>query len=374
MGTPIQAAAELGHSIWYDNLQRSMLTSGDLAAMISDGLRGMTSNPTIFEKAMGHSGDYDAAFAKLDPELDDISAYEQLAIEDIQGACDAFLGLYHETRGGDGFVSLEVSPRHAHDTAGTIAEAKRLHAAVARPNVMIKVPGTPEGMPAIQALIAAGIHVNTTLLFSVDAYLAAANAYLSGLEIFASTGGDVSKVAGVASFFLSRIDTAIDEQLGTAHRELHGKAAIANAKVAYAHFHELIAQPRWQALAKRGARPQRLLWASTGTKNPAYDKLMYVLALVGADTVDTIPGDTYKELVARGAGVFDRSRPSTLSTDLAGARATLAAIGAAGISLQHVTDKLLADGVAAFAKSFDQLLAAVAHKRHSLSQAKGGSS
>ncbi len=367
MGTPIQAAAELGHSIWYDNLQRSMLTSGDLAAMISDGLRGMTSNPTIFEKAMGHSHDYDAAIAALiqrDPKLDDVSVYEQLAIEDIQGACDAFLGLYHETSGGDGFVSLEVSPRHAHDTQGTIAEAKRLHARVARPNVMIKVPGTPEGIPAIQALIADGIHVNTTLLFAVDAYLAAANAYISGLEILESKGGDVRKVAGVASFFLSRIDTVVDAELGKEHRELHGKAAIANAKVAYAHYHELIAQPRWQALAKLGAKPQRLLWASTGTKNPAYDKLMYVTALVGADTVDTIPGDTYKELLAHGAGKIH----PTLRTDLEGAHATLKALGAAGVSLAHVTDKLLADGVAAFAKSFDQLLAAVAAKRHKLSK------
>lgn len=368
MGTPIQTAAELGHSIWYDNLQRSMLTSGDLAAMISDGLRGMTSNPSIFEKAMGHSADYDAAYSKLDPELDDVGVYEQLAIEDIQGACDAFLGLYHETKGGDGFVSLEVSPRHAHDTAGTIAEAKRLHAAVARPNVMIKVPGTKEGIPAIQALIAEGIHVNTTLLFSIDAYLAAANAYIGGLEIFESKGGDVSTVAGVASFFLSRIDTVVDGELGKDHRELHGKAAIANAKVAYDHFHKLVSEPRWQALAKLGAKPQRLLWASTGTKNPAYPKLMYALALVGADTVDTLPGDTYKELVAHGAG---KVHP-TLRSGLDEAHATLKSLGAAGVNLQHVTDKLLADGVAAFAKSFDQLLAAVADKRKKLSQGQGG--
>jgi transaldolase len=361
MGTPIQAAAELGHSIWYDNLQRSMLTSGDLAAMISDGLRGLTSNPSIFEKAMGHSADYDAQLSKIAPQLDDVAAFEALAIQDIQGACDAFLGLYHETKGDDGFVSLEVSPRHAHDTQGTIDEAKRLHKAVGRPNVMIKIPGTKEGVPAIQAGIAAGININTTLLFSVDAYLAAANAYISGLEIFESKGGDVSKVAGVASFFLSRIDTAVDNQLGKDHKELHGKAAIANAKLAYSHYHELVAHSRWQALAKLGAKPQRLLWASTSTKNPAYDKLMYALALIGADTVDTVPHETYEALLGHKAKLH-----ATLGDDLDGAKRTLAALGGAGVSLQHVTDKLLADGVTAFAKSFDTLLAAVADKRKKL--------
>lgn len=245
--TPIQHVSRLGQSIWYDNLRRSMLTTGELAQMIErDGLRGMTSNPSIFEKAIGSSHDYDDAVEKLanaHPALHDIDLFESLAIDDIQGACDAFRALHEETECRDGFVSLEVSPLHVHETDATIDEAKRLHAAVARPNVMIKVPGTTEGIPAIQHLVAEGISVNTTLLFGVTSYLAAAEAYISGLEQRLARGKDITKVAGVASFFLSRIDTAVDDKLdalvaggNAVAGELKGKAAIANAKLAYADY------------------------------------------------------------------------------------------------------------------------------------------
>jgi transaldolase len=365
--TPIQEAAKLGQSIWYDNLRRSMLKTGELAKLIEqDGLRGMTSNPSIFEKAIGSSHDYDDAVAELaakDSSLDDLGLFEHLAVEDIQGACDAFRKLYDATGGKDGFVSLEVSPRRAHDTAETVKEAKRLHAAVNRPNVMIKVPGTKEGVPAIQQLIAAGISVNTTLLFAVDAYLAAAEAYISGLEERRARGGDITKVAGVASFFLSRIDTMVDDKLdklgSPAAAQLKGKTAIANAKLAYADYHALIAGARWKALAAAGAQPQRLLWASTGTKNPAFPKLMYVEALIGKDTVNTIPTDTYNEFRDHGTGHV----AAKLDQDLDGAIHQLAKLAELGISLREVTDKLLDDGTAAFVKSFDTLLDAVKSKR-----------
>lgn len=369
MTPPIRQLSALGQSIWYDNLHRAMFASGELTRMIErDGLRGMTSNPSIFEKAIGASHDYDAAVTKLandQPTLDDVGLFELLAVEDIRGACDAFRGLYEQTEARDGFVSLEVSPLLVHDTDGTIAEAKRLHAAVDRPNVMIKVPGTTEGIPAIQHLIAAGISVNTTLLFGVNAYLAAAEAYISGLEQRRARGQDVRKVAGVASFFLSRIDTAVDAKLdelvaaGNAGAvALKGRAAIANAKLAYADYEALIAGPRWKILAAAGAQPQRLLWASTGTKNPAYSKLMYVEALIGRDTVNTLPSETYEalrescdELVAG------------LDRDLDGATSLLAQLDELGISLVRVTDQLLVDGAKAFSKSFDTLLATVKTKR-----------
>jgi transaldolase/glucose-6-phosphate isomerase len=361
--TPIHQIAELGTSIWYDNLNRALLSSGELARMVErDGLRGMTSNPSIFEKAIGTGNDYDAQIKTLDKTLDDVGAFEHLAIKDIQDACDVFRPVFDRTGGVDGYVSLEVSPRLAQDGAGTIVEARRLFGAVARPNVMIKVPGTPECIPAIRELIGEGININTTLLFAVDAYLATADAYVGGLELFAKTGGDLRKVAGVASFFLSRIDTAVDKLVDDKHADpaLKGKAAIANAKVAYAEYQKLIASPRWKALA--GARPQRLLWASTGTKNPAYPKLMYVETLIGPDTVNTVPTETYNELRDHGEGHVGL----TLTKDLDGARTTLAALEAAGISLKGVTDKLLVDGVAAFSKSFDTLLPVVAKKRAAL--------
>jgi transaldolase/glucose-6-phosphate isomerase len=370
MGTPIHEVATFGQSIWYDNLRRSMFASGELVKMIEkDGLLGMTSNPSIFEKAIGSSADYDAAigaYAKAHPQAEPLEIFEHLAIDDIRHACDAFRPVYDRLSGRDGFVSLEVSPRLARDEHKTFAEAQRLWTAVDRPNLMIKIPGTPECVPAIRRAIAAGININTTLLFSVHAYVAVAEAYIAGLEERHEKGHDVSKVHGVASFFLSRIDTMVDKQLGDAHKELQGKAAIANAKIAYGKYHELINTPKWRKLAAAGAHPQRLLWASTGTKNPAYPKLMYVEQLIGPDTVNTIPGDTYDELRDHGAGhVHD-----TLGSDLNGAQHTLAAIEKAGVSIKHVTDTLLVDGVKAFEKSFDTLLAAVADKRAKLAGGK----
>ena len=354
----IHQVAQLGQSVWLDNLRRSMLTSGELGRMIeTDGLRGMTSNPTIFEKAIGSGSDYDEALRKLPKNLDDIAAFEHVAVADIQGACDLFRKLYDGTGGRDGFVSLEVNPKKARDTQATTDEAKRLFAAVERPNVMIKIPGTHEGLPAIEAAIGAGININVTLLFGVDAYLACADAYMCGLERLRASGGDPSKVASVASFFLSRIDTAVDKLL-PANDPLAGKAAVANAKVAYAAYQGILASPRWQSLAKSGARPQRLLWASTSTKNPAYSKLMYVSPLVGKDTVNTMPNETLEELRDRGGPQSD-----CITHGLDEATTQLAQLANKGISLRAVTDKLLADGVDAFGKSFDSLLAAVAGKR-----------
>jgi len=356
--TPIQEVAEHGQSIWYDNLHRPLYTSGELGTMIEhDGLLGMTSNPTIFEKAIAGSDAYDADIRKMDPSLDDVAVFERLAIADIQAACDLFRPVFDRTHGGDGYVSLEVSPHVAHDTEKTIADAKRLYAAVHRPNVMIKVPGTPEGIVAIRHLIGTGINITTTLLFAVDAYLQTADAYLGGLEDFKAKGGDLSKVAGVASFCLSRIDTAVDGKLPEGH-ELRGKTAIANAKIAYERYEQLIASARWKALAAAGAKPQRLLWASTGTKNPAYPKLHYVVTLVGRDTVNTVPTETYNAIKEHTGGFSD-----TLAQDYAGAHRTIEAVEKAGISMRAVTDKLLVDGVAAFAKSFDTLLPTVAKKR-----------
>jgi len=363
--TPIRQIAALGQSIWYDNLQRSLIKSGRLKQMIDDdGLLGMTSNPSIFEKAMSHGNDYDEQIRSLDKSFDDVGAYEALAIKDIQDACDLFRPVYDRLEGKDGFVSLEVSPRLAKDTDGTIEEAKRLFKSVGRPNLMIKIPGTPECVAAIRTVIGLGINVNTTLLFAVDMYLQAAEAYVAGLEHFKATGGDVSKVAGVASFFLSRIDTMVDKQLGDANASLRGRAAIANAKIAYQKYQQLLDTPRWKALAAAGARPQRLLWASTSTKNPTYSKLLYVETLIGADTVNTVPTETYNEIMQHGDGHIAES----LTKDIEGAVATIQRLEEAGVSMKAVTDKLLDDGVAAFMKSFDTLLPVVHDKRKQLAK------
>jgi len=370
MATPIQEVASFGQSIWYDNLRRAMFSSGELKKMIEeDGLLGMTSNPSIFEKAIGSGDDYDHGLGELlkkHPHHDADALFEALAVDDIQHACDLFRPVYDRTTGRDGYVSLEVSPRLAHDAHKTFAEAQKLWKLVARPNLMIKIPGTAECLPAIRDSIAAGINVNTTLLFAVTAYEKVAEAYIAGLEQRHDKKQDLSHVHGVASFFLSRIDTVIDKQLGDKHPELHGKAAIANAKVAYAKYLQLIASTRWQKLAAAGAHPQRLLWASTGTKNPAYPKLMYVDALIGKDTVNTIPVDTYNELRDNGAG----HAHSTLDQGMDDATRTLAHLGQAGIDMAKVTDDLLVDGVKQFDKAFDGLLKAVADKKAKLAHNK----
>ncbi len=379
MANPIREVTKYGQSIWFDYIRRGLITSGELKRMVEeDGLLGVTSNPAIFEKAIAGSSDYDSAMRKLAGEgltsVKDI--YERLAIEDIQLAADVLYSAYQKTGGRDGFVSLEVSPHLANDTEGTIQEATRLYAAVNRPNVMIKVPGTPAGFPAITELISRGINVNVTLLFSIAAYVKAAEAYMAGLEVLAQKSGDLSKVASVASFFLSRIDTLIDDRLGqmldkerdpdrrALLKSLVGKVAIASARIAYAHYRELVATPRWRALAEKGARSQRLLWASTSAKNPKYSKTKYVDELIGPDTVNTLPAETYNEFKAHG-----RPRPALIENwveKLEEAQQVFHALETVGISLNEATDQLLADGVKKFNDAFDQLLAAIDKKRASM--------
>jgi transaldolase/glucose-6-phosphate isomerase len=371
MTNPLRQLADAGQSVWLDFLNRDILRDGSLQRMIDeDGLGGLTSNPSIFEKAIGGRGAYDDALRKAveasDAEVIDL--YEGLAIADIQAAADLFAPYWKSRNGRDGFVSLEVSPYLAHDTAGSIAEARRLWRAVDRPNLMVKVPGTPEGVPAIRQLIGEGININVTLLFGVEAYAAAAEAYISGLEAFAAGGGDVSRVHSVASLFVSRIDGMIDAAIdarapaaspedAAALRALRGKVAIANAKAAYGHYEDLIATPRWRALADAGAAPQRLLWASTGTKDPAYSDVLYVEGLVGRDTVNTMPPATLEAFRDHGV-VHD-----ALWGAAAGARATLAEADRLGLDLPRVMDDLVMDGVTKFSQSFDELLGAVASKR-----------
>jgi transaldolase len=365
MSTTLHAIHQLGQSLWYDNMKRSLLTGGGFKQLIADGIVGCTSNPAIFAAAIGQGNDYDAAItAAVKQGVKEPKAlYEHLAIEDIRQATDLFRPVYDESRGVDGYVSLEVSPHLAHDTAGTIAEAVRLHAAVARPNLMIKVPATPAGLPAITDLISRGISVNVTLLFAVEAYEKVALAHMAGLEKRQAAGQSVTGIASVASFFVSRIDTLVDELLKKAEKapELQGKIAIANAYEAYAKFLELEASPRWQALAKAGAQPQRLLWASTSTKNPAYPKTLYVDALVAPKTVNTIPPETVDALL-KATGTKPVSFTANWNQHLVTARKQLADLAATGIKLKDVTEQLLTEAVKKFADPFDQLLASLAKK------------
>jgi transaldolase/glucose-6-phosphate isomerase len=381
MPTPLHEIEALGQSIWYDNLRRGLITAGELNTMAArDGLLGVTSNPAIFEKAMS-GPEYEPAFKALVAEgvggAKEI--YERLAVEDIRLACDVLHPSGARTGGRDGYVSLEVSPYLAHDTAATVEEARRLHKAVRRDNVMIKVPATPAGVPAIRTLISDGISVNVTLLFAVASYEAVVEAYMSGLEARAAAGHDISKIASVASFFVSRIDTVIDDKLtkaaeapgvDAAKRErlpaLRGKAAVANALVAYGRYQELYAGARWAALAAKGAKPQRLLWASTGVKNPAYPPLLYVDTLVGPDTVNTTPPDTLSAILKAPAGHFRRTLGQTAAANFAEADKVLKPLAEAGVSLRDATDFLLADGVQKFTDSFDKLLGAVEKKRQAL--------
>jgi transaldolase/glucose-6-phosphate isomerase len=367
MGDQLRELANVGQSIWLDNIRRSMFASGELQRLIDLGLRGMTSNPTIFEKAIGSGSDYDDQLRTLVDATDGVNVFERLAIRDIRSACDLFRPVYEATNALDGYVSLEVPPTLANDTAGTIAAAQRLWGEVKRPNLMIKIPGTAAGVPAIKATIAAGINVNVTLLFSVDRYEAAANAYIEGIEERAAKGQPVDRIASVASFFVSRIDTAIDKQLqaridkGEHLEHLLGKAAIANTKLAYQRFLKLFNGDRFGALKAKGAFVQRPLWASTSTKNPAYSDLMYVEALVGRDTVNTVPPNTLEALLDHGI-----VRPDTVVADVDGARATIEAFAKAQISLYDVTEDLVADGVKSFADSFDAMLAAIQGKLQKL--------
>ena len=373
MSTRLHQLHAAGQSLWLDYIDRDILSNGDLARRIrDDALTGMTSNPTIFEKALAEGSAYDAQIASLDPALSVKTAFETIAATDVRDACDAFRGVYEATKAGDGYVSLEVSPELAQDAAGTIAEAHRLWSLVDRPNLMIKVPGTLEGAVAVKQLIADGLNVNITLLFAIDAHARVIEAYLAGLEARVAAGQPIDRIASVASFFVSRVDTAIDKQLDslaalaldTAHadqlRALRGKAAIANAKLAYQLFATSFAGPRWVALVAHGAHVQRPLWASTSTKNPAFRDVIYVEELIGPDTVNTLPPATLEAFRDHG-----ETRHS-VTRDIAGAEQALAALAAVGISLRTVTDTLLADGLSSFGHSFVTLLAGLERKRVAL--------
>jgi transaldolase/glucose-6-phosphate isomerase len=363
----LRALHVFDQSVWLDYIRRSLITSGELRRLIDeDGLRGVTSNPAIFEKAVTGSSDYSAVFDRPDVRsLDAKAIYEQVAIEDIRNAADALSFIYDETRRRDGYVCLEVSPLVAYDTAATLGEARRLWRAVGRDNLMIKVPATREGIPAIEELVGEGININVTLLFSQDWYERVAEAYIAGLEKYAAQRGDLTRVASVASFFISRIDTAIDtlitDRLRAAAnsnetsvlRGLAGKVAIANAKLSYQRYQELFSGRRWQALADQGAQTQRLLWASTGTKNPDYRDVVYVEELIGPDTVNTIPPATLAAFREHG-----RPRPS-LVEDVESAVHVMATLPEVGISLKDVTDRLLFEGVQLFSDAFTKLLKAI---------------
>lgn len=365
---PLETLAEHGQSIWLDYIRRGMTRSGELARLVDDGLRGMTSNPAIFQKAIAGSDDYDDVLGDLigDAELDARSIFERLAVVDIREAADALRPVYDRTEGLDGYVSLEVSPSLAFDAEGTVEEARRLWQAVDRKNLMIKVPGTPPGLAAIEQLISEGINVNVTLIFARSAYQDITQAYLAGLERRVEAGGDPSHVASVASFFVSRIDTEVDGRLQAlvdqsedeAVRErlrgLQGTAAVANAKLAYRIYQEVVSSERWQALAAKGARPQRLLWASTGTKNPAYSDVKYVDELCGPDTVNTVPPKTLEAF-------RDHGTPGTaLTTGVDEAERQLAGLAEAGVDLDEVTTLLMERGVALFEDAMDALLATIA--------------
>jgi len=358
----IQKALENGQSIWLDSISRDMLRSGELQKFIDLGVTGVTSNPSIFDSAIAKSNIYDESlleYAKDGADLQTI--FERLAVDDIHDAADVLRPVYDNASRRDGFVSIEVSPTLADDTDGTITEARRIWGAIDRPNVMIKVPGTPAGVPAIKTLISEGINVNVTLLFSIDAYIASANAYIEGLSEFASAArGMPAGIASVASFFVSRVDTSVDNALPEGH-ELRGKIGIANAKVAYARFNEMFDRKlggdgNFFPLHTTGAQVQRPLWASTGVKNPAYPDTMYVDGLMGPDTVNTVPEATM-------TAFSDHGNPgSDLTGGLEEAQAQLVALAEAGVSLDSITDDLLLAGVKAFADSYESLLGRINEK------------
>jgi transaldolase / glucose-6-phosphate isomerase len=365
---PLKDLLKYGQSVWLDYIRRDLLTSGELKRLIEeDGLRGMTSNPAIFEKAIADSTLYSDILQSLRSrsDLDTKGRYEILAIRDIQDAADFLRPVYDSSKRRDGYVSLEVSPYLARDTEGTLAEARRLWKTVGRENVMIKVPGTAEGIPAFQQLISEGININVTLLFSQEVYKRVADAYIAGLEQLSARGGDVSKIASVASFFISRIDSSVDAIVGErlkASKEqreqeqlksMLGKVAIANGKQTYVSYQKIFSGDRWKALSTKGAQTQRVLWASTSTKNPNYRDVLYVEELIGPDTVNTIPPATLDAFRDHG-----RARPS-LTEDVESANQTMETAAKLGISMKEVTDKLTDDGVRLFAEAFDKLLKAV---------------
>jgi transaldolase len=360
--TKMKQLLDLGQSVWLDYLHRHLTRSGDLAALIDDGLRGMTSNPTIFERAIAGSGDYDDDLADAgSSSRTDREVFETLAITDVREAADLFRPVYDATAGADGFVSLEVSPGVARDTGGSIDEARRLWQAVNRPNVMIKIPGTREGWPAIERCLQDAININVTLLFSEYHYRAVAEAYCRALEARVKRGEPIDRVASVASFFVSRIDSEVDKRIqarGGALLPHQGKAALAGARLAYEAFTEMTRTPRWQALEAKGAKRQRLLWASTGTKNPRYSDVMYVESLVGPDTITTVPPDTLSRFEDHG-----RISNALAARSAEDAHGVMDVLAAGGIDFADVNRTLEDEGIEKFAASFVTLLDAVARKR-----------
>ena len=369
---PLQRLYQAGQSVWLDYIDRSMLHDGRLRSLIErDALVGMTSNPTIFEKALSEGAAYDAQISSASPDLTPSGLFELIETDDVRTACDRFASVFEDTEGHDGFASIEVSPSQAFDADATVIEARRLWKTVDRPNVMVKVPGTVEGARAIRRLIAEGINVNVTLLFAIEAHDRVIEAYIGGLEDRVAAGQSIDRLASVASFFVSRVDTEIDKRLNamaaeaTGERRVHllslrGKAAIANARLAYRLFKERFSGDRWERLAARGAMVQRPLWASTSTKNPAYRDVIYVEQLIGPNTVNTMPPATMDAF--RDHGIIAR----TVDSNDAQAEADLAALEAVGIRLEQVTEQLLTEGVASFQRSFDTLLAGLSRKTASL--------
>jgi transaldolase len=363
MTNRLQQLHDAGVSIWLDFIERTMLHNGDLDRRIrEDALTGMTSNPTIFEKALAEGTAYDAQLRDAPTDLSPPDLFELISTTDVRDACDRFRGVYDRTNGDDGYVSIEVSPGAAHDVQATLTEARRLWKTVDRPNLFVKVPGTVEGAEAVRQLIGEGLNINITLLFAIEAHDRVIGAYMSGLEERVKRGQAIDRIASVASFFVSRVDTEVDKRLDASEKKaaganLRGKAAIANAKLAYQLFLERFSSPRWKALETKGARVQKPLWASTSTKNPAYRDVMYVEELIGPRSVNTMPPQTIEAF--REHGEVRR----TVDADVDGARRALKQLEELGITMKSVTDKLLADGIASFGKSYDSLIAGLEKKR-----------
>jgi transaldolase len=361
--TPLKQLAEHGQSVWIDYLSRPFAHDGDLEGLIRDGVVGVTSNPTIFQGAIAEGEAYDEQIKELSAtESEPKEIFLALARDDIRTACDLLRPVWDEGNGRDGWVSLEVDPNLAHDTQGTIDEAARLHELVVRPNLFVKIPATPEGLPAIEETIARGIPVNVTLIFSLQRHREVAEAYIRGLRRLVDGGGDPSRIASVASFFVSRVDTEADRRLDEigGHDELKGTLAIANARLAYVTYNEVFAGPDWESLAAAGATPQRCLWASTSTKNPAYRDVMYIEELIGPDTVNTMPRETVEAVMDHGK--IER----TLDRDIDGARRVFEAFKEAGVDYDDVVETLEREGVDKFAKSFRELFSDLESKRDAL--------